>query len=323
MIVTECSGCRLIRALSSGYRTSLRPLEMTSRSRYSSNRKKMTDERLKSKIKEGRGNGVLEAYQPWLKVREVPSRGSSHILPGVKVLREHQLLSDAEYHYNITLEFDPSVIDIREQFPLLPREETAAIASSLGYPLTRYPYSSELLVFTTDFLVTKLDNHGKEYLEAKSIKYLRDLKKAQADGKAEPIMQRLQIEREYWSRRGVDWKLEFAENLSDVYLNNLIALRTYANLPVRLDKPQLVEKIINYLMLAQTDKIPVKTLLQKMSKYLFLPYVDVKILYFHLLWRQRLTAKLNQVRIELSAPLEIGFTDKQSLSYGSASSCLK
>jgi hypothetical protein len=67
------------------------------------------------RVASGVGQGVMEQYRPWIKVRSIASLGSSHIVPGVKVQRAHHLLSKAEFHFHLILEHDPTVIDIREQ----------------------------------------------------------------------------------------------------------------------------------------------------------------------------------------------------------------
>lgn len=53
-------------------------------------------------------------------VADVPSMGCSHKIPGVKVERIHHLLSDLERAYLLVCEFSEDVVDIREQYPLLP-----------------------------------------------------------------------------------------------------------------------------------------------------------------------------------------------------------
>ena len=49
-----------------------------------------------------------------------------------KTGRQHEFLSDLERNYFYLTEFSDAVLDIREQFPLLPQEETIVIAEELG-----------------------------------------------------------------------------------------------------------------------------------------------------------------------------------------------
>lgn len=57
-------------------------------------------------------------------------------LKGIKTERQYEFLSDMETNYFYFLEYDENVIDIREQLPLVPLEDTILIAKELGiqYP---------------------------------------------------------------------------------------------------------------------------------------------------------------------------------------------
>ncbi len=70
--------------------------------------------------------------KPWLEVREVPSKGRSRKVKGIKMAHTHHFLSDLEYHTYLLLEFEPAVIRIYDQFPLLPREDSIIIANEMG-----------------------------------------------------------------------------------------------------------------------------------------------------------------------------------------------
>nr|WP_254052811.1 TnsA endonuclease N-terminal domain-containing protein [Bacillus sp. V59.32b] len=102
-------------------------------------------------IKEGRGSGFGAEYKPWLKIQDVSSKGRSTRLKGIKTNRQHEFLSDLERNYFYITEYSDLVIDIREQFPLLPLEETIVIADELGIKHPTNPRSGELIVMTTDF----------------------------------------------------------------------------------------------------------------------------------------------------------------------------
>ena len=83
---------------------------------------------LQGRVRRGLGIGVGEGYSPWLKVRDVPSRGTSSILHGIKIRRSFHLLSKLETTYFYIVERNPTVIDVREQFPILDIGETRAMA---------------------------------------------------------------------------------------------------------------------------------------------------------------------------------------------------
>jgi len=119
-------------------------------------------------VAEGRGSGDGAYYNPWLKITDLPSRGRSHRVFGIKTGRVHHLLSDGEWKCFLRFEADPTVVDIREQLPL-DRLQTYAIARELGYrpPITTdgTPY-----VLTIDFLITRRMGDSFQ-LEPYSFKY--------------------------------------------------------------------------------------------------------------------------------------------------------
>lgn len=104
-------------------------------------------------IAEGRGTGSGADYKPWLQYQDLSSIGRSHRIYGIKTKRVHHLFSDGEWKCFLTLQFDPKVSDIREQFPL-DRLATWRCAQELGikHPVTTdgTPY-----VMTIDFMVTR------------------------------------------------------------------------------------------------------------------------------------------------------------------------
>ena len=77
------------------------------------------------------GLGERENYKPWLRVQDVNSHGNSAKIDGIKVSRVHHTLSEHETSFFYLAEFSDSVIDIREQFPLLPLDLSIKIAQSL------------------------------------------------------------------------------------------------------------------------------------------------------------------------------------------------
>lgn len=74
-------------------------------------------------LQQGVGSGVEGSYKPWLRVSDVPSKGRSRRVRGLKSGRVHHLLSDLEYAIFLMAEYSTLIVDIREQFPLLPYGE--------------------------------------------------------------------------------------------------------------------------------------------------------------------------------------------------------
>ncbi|TWC45153.1 TnsA endonuclease-like protein [Pseudomonas sp. SJZ080] len=266
--------------------------------------KLMTQQKIDRKIKSGRGTGVRESYEPWIKVWNIKSKGVSHLVPGVKFQRTHHLLSNAERDYHLILEQDPSIIDIREQFPLFTQAETQAIASSLNIFHPVYPGTQIPVVMTTDFLITFVDQKGEERLAARSVKYRKEFEEAGTD-EQNRIVEKLAIEEKYWAMRKVEWKLIFHENLPQNKIANLVILRTYAMIHPSLPTDKNISNLLDFIAGCETDKIPLKALLEKASRVIFIDYMGVKRLFHHLLWIGRLETDLTSRVIRLSEPLHV------------------
>lgn len=147
---------------------------------------------------EGRGRGTGRNYRPWLDVRTVPSCGLSSRIPGRTVGRVHHVFSRLEADCFYLLDFNPAVVDIREQFPLLPLDATRGIAVDRGYRHPAKPVTREDVVMTTDFVVTVRRPSGDVAdvaIACKPAAHLLDNR----------TLEKLDIERLYWATRGVPW----------------------------------------------------------------------------------------------------------------------
>ncbi|MGQ7889252.1 TnsA endonuclease N-terminal domain-containing protein [Paenibacillus sp. WC2504] len=151
------------------------------------------------RLKEGRGSGIGRHYKPWILVHEVPSIGKSSIRYSWTVGRDHHFLSLLESMYFYLLEWEDDVVDMREQFPLLPREETQAIAAELGVKHPADPKTKVDVVMTTDNVITQKTQFG-QVIKARSIKY-EDALQMRRNAEKQTI------EKIYWTRRGVEWNV--------------------------------------------------------------------------------------------------------------------
>jgi hypothetical protein len=175
-------------------------------------------------------NARGRSYDPFLHVRDVPSKGRSSMVKGMKTGRTHHLLSDLEYDYFIKAEYEPWILDIREQYPLLPREETISIAKELGIIHPCYLGSNVPIVMTTDMVLTYGGNNSYQELPV-SIKYASDLCPSGNGGDEynrtiERTIEKLQIEKRYWLRRCPRWALRTEEMRPLNRVRNLDAWRT-------------------------------------------------------------------------------------------------
>ncbi|MFK9095165.1 TnsA endonuclease N-terminal domain-containing protein [Bacillus salipaludis] len=175
-----------------------------------------TEAKISRYIKEGRGQGELALYKPWLTIQDVPSSGRVHRTIGWKTGREHHLLSDLEFNYLCMCDWADDVIDIREQFPL-DRDATFQIAEELEIQHPKDSKTSTPIVMTTDFLLSVREGNNLIY-KARTLKLAEDLNNTR-------IIEKFEIEKLYWERQGIDWVIVTEEELSKVFLNNLKFLR--------------------------------------------------------------------------------------------------
>lgn len=171
------------------------------------------EKRISRFIKEGRGQGTGKNYKPWLTVADVPSLGRVHRVFCTKTEREHHLMSDNEYYAFLLQWWDDSVLDIREQYPLLDRKETLEIAARNGITPPKDPVSRALWVLTTDLVLTVRTDSGN-----KTVAYAVKEAKALED---ERTLQKLEIERRYWERRKVKWQILTNEQVKNNFTKNL------------------------------------------------------------------------------------------------------
>ncbi len=174
-------------------------------------------------LKEGRGQGTLQDYKPWLTVRDVPSVGKSTRDKGWKTGRTHHFLSILELLYYLILEWSLMVTDIREQYPLLPIDDTLAIAENLGIKHPVHPKTKEPVVMTTDFYIS-LRNESGNFEQARTIKYAVDLSKRST-------LEKFEIERRYWEVRGIDWGIVTEHEIPTELAKNVDFLHDSWHLP--------------------------------------------------------------------------------------------
>ncbi|KRG13974.1 Tn7 transposition protein A [Virgibacillus soli] len=171
-----------------------------------------TEEKISKYIKEGRGQGELSNYIPWLKIQDVSSNGNVSRFQGWKTKRQHEFLSNLERSYFFLLEWSDDVYDIREQFPL-ERELTFQIAEAKEIHHSIDKVTQTPIVMTTDFFVTIKRNNKKEYL-ARTIKPSELLEDKR-------VIEKFEVEREYWEGRGVDWGIITEKDIEKVTAKNI------------------------------------------------------------------------------------------------------
>ncbi len=222
-------------------------------------KRSLTENKIERLIKEGRGQGIGEEYKPWILVQDVPSLGRATRLKGIKTNRQHEFLSDMERDYFYILEYSNNVVDIREQFPLLPLEETILIAKELGIKHPTDPKTNEPIVMTTDFLVT-INKNGKYIDVARTIKPQDDLINKRT-------LDKFEIERRYWKKQEFNWGIVTENEIDKVLTQNILYMHPYNDLYeldsfIELEKEDIDDLVITYL-----DRIIAETVdIRKVSK---------------------------------------------------------
>ncbi|KAA0889837.1 TnsA endonuclease N-terminal domain-containing protein [Oryzomonas rubra] len=179
---------------------------------------KPTYELVRKWIKRGDGQGEGRAYRPFFHVRDVPSLGRSTMVHGLKTNRTHHYLSDIEFYHHICAEFCPDVVDIREQYALLPWEETQTIATQFGIIHPRYPGTQVPIVMTSDIVLTTTKNTLVVFC-------IKPSAVVDAASPSPRMLEKLSIEKEFWRRRGIAWTISTERRISLVRARNLTNLR--------------------------------------------------------------------------------------------------
>jgi len=173
-----------------------------------------TLEDFKRALKGKYGLGIGKGYKPWLRVQDVKSKGNKSIIWGLKTGREHHMLSSIESQFFYLAEFSDSVIDIREQYPLLPINLSQKIAASIGINHPEIPETRCPIIMTTDFLLTlkPYDNNDVTY-QAVAIKPEEGIDKRTAE--------KLDIERIWWELLGIDFKFYTGNEITRAQSKNI------------------------------------------------------------------------------------------------------
>lgn len=159
--------------------------------------------RVSEKTKKNRkmGEGTGKDYRPYITTSEFNSQGTTSVIRDWKTDRGVHCLSQGEMLWYYILRWDDENIDIREQYPL-DYGETVRIAEKMGFT----PPKDRM---TTDLLVTRSDGSYIAY----SVKPDRDLGERQ--------LQLLCVEKQYWIKHGVPYKLIFKTDANRTLATNI------------------------------------------------------------------------------------------------------
>lgn len=196
----------------------------------------------KTKLKQKRCEGEGLDYIPWIRANETSSTGSSYIAKNYKSGRDVHLLSTQEAKVFFILLYSDEVIDIKEQY-VLDLNECRHIAEELGYNKPSFHMS-------TDFYL-KIKDPIYNYMAVSVKKNKETLSKREKE--------KLEIEKAYWERRGVLYKLVFGDDIDSTVVKNI---RTFT----RINKPEDIEDDIMAIKYLLTIK-DIETNLEKEINY--------------------------------------------------------
>lgn len=213
-----------------------------------------TKQKLNRYLSEGRGMGELNEYKPWLTIQDFPSNGrASRIFSNNTTKRIHHLFSDIETYCFYIWDWDKNVIDIREHYPLLDLEETIDV-EDINLDLFKDRFTGEPYILTTTFLLTvEKENRDKIYV-ARSVKSKSNLNKSTS-------IEKLEIERRYWSSKGIEWGIITEDNVLKQKGKNIEwiygALSQYKDYGI--DKENMIRLCAEFLNYAEISDLSIRT----------------------------------------------------------------
>ncbi|RDI37522.1 TnsA endonuclease N-terminal domain-containing protein [Falsibacillus pallidus] len=186
-----------------------------------------------NKLKNGYGLGTGENYKPFIQAHDnkVASEGwiTRHL--GWKTKRIHHTLSSHERRFLYFLEWIEEVVDIREQYPLLPLSRTEEIANELG--IKHANVEGTPVEMTTDFMITMKTSQG-------NIDLVRTVKPASKLSKR--TLELFEIERRFFQEQGIDWGIITEKSMPNTLIKNIEWLYEARYLDTR---PSVNEELIS------------------------------------------------------------------------------
>ncbi|WP_199784874.1 TnsA endonuclease N-terminal domain-containing protein [Nostoc sp. 'Lobaria pulmonaria (5183) cyanobiont'] len=151
-----------------------------------------------------------------MKIQDFPSKVRVSRPPDWKTNREHYLLSDNEKRLFYVFEWLDTIVDIREQFPLIDLDLAMSIAEEIGINYPKDPQSNTPRVLTTDFMLSV--KQGKTIVQkARTLKLTKDLG-------SKSVAEKFELEKRYYAAKGIDWGIitekEVPKQLNLIYVEN-------------------------------------------------------------------------------------------------------
>lgn len=245
----------------------------------------------------GRGEGL--SYKPFISGHEFASTGRYVRLTGRTIPRMYCFMSGLEADAFIYYDCMPDVSDLLEQY-YDTLEETLEISDLLH---VRHPFSGKYYnPVTTDLLIRK----GNVWI-ARAVKSSRDLEDRRT-------LEKLEIERVYFERHGIDWKIITEKELNRDLVQNLNWLWYEASCEQSVHDPQ-AESVFQQWY--DEDLLPFPTLLDRIELLFHLPPGGGVSVFKSLLRKDKIQIDLTKPRNMLNprCPIERRVPDERYRSY--------
>lgn len=231
---------------------------------------------------EGRGRFYKGVYKPGIYTYEFPSKGKTARIKGLTSERVHHCLSQHEKYFFMLLDYDPAVSQIYEQY-FLSLESTLLIAAEQGIP---HPYANQCPAqMSTDFLYCM---NGNWY--AVAIKTTEDLQKKRT-------REKLEIERLYWEKKGIPWRIVTEKDIPRQKALNLYWLHSGEPLDKLIPDVTIRENLIAAVQeLYQNYSVPFQKMVEEIETLCHLRNGTVLQIFKHLV-------KSNIISIDINKPI--------------------
>lgn len=249
-------------------------------------------------ISEGRGQGSGNNYTPWIKVQDFSSNGMVSRVCGNKTGRIHHLMSNNELNFFYLLDWSDDVLDIREQFPLLDLPQIIEIAEKSG---VQYPYDNKSgfpYVMTSDFFIQTVND-----FKVITVKPSADLKKRR-------VREKLEIERRYWSKKNIEWKIVTESEINAVKAKNIEWLSQARNFKQFGVSEELWDFCAEYFMEQfSVNQSTLETLFHKIERRFDLKYGMGLNIYKYLVYHKK-------IQVNICEPLIFSDSERLGIIYG-------
>lgn len=253
-----------------------------------------TAAKLERYYNEGRGQGSGKDYQPWKKIQDLPSKGRVSRPPGWKTNREHHLFSDHQKRLFYVFEWSDTIVDTREQFPLLELDLAMSIADDMGINYPKDSQSNTPYVLTTHFMLSVKQGE-------KIVQKARTFNLVKESG-SKSVAEKLELEKRYYAAQGIDWGIETEKEIPKQLAENVDWIHTAYKLEETADiNVEELRNIANILKLRlQESDATINRITTALDKDMNIESGTSLYLFKHLIARKEIILDISATKISSS-----------------------